>query len=83
MQCMGPEFADRLKLHVCRYVAFIGWSCCLVIGCIAIPHIYTAVKVKPRHLRFWVDRWQMSLGYQYDACHHLPSVPNSSYYPGA
>ena len=33
------------KAHFGRYVAFIGWAFCLVIGCIAIPHIYTAVKV--------------------------------------
>ncbi len=30
-------------------MAFTGWSCCLIIGCVAIPHIYTAVKVSHPH----------------------------------
>ena len=30
-----------------RYVAFIGWACCMIIGTVAIPHIYNGVKVCP------------------------------------
>jgi len=32
-----------------RYVAFIGWAGCMIIGTIAIPHIYNGVKVCRPH----------------------------------